>query len=105
MRVPKSAGKPARQYAGRKHAEALLRPIVEPLASRWAGHVVQRLLGFWVVWHTYGGDVQVMQTRARLSRAAIYRQMQEFERVFGVRVEQWEPEIAQLLSGRQLVTT
>lgn len=86
-------------YPGRGALEALLRPVVAPAARKYAGHRVQRLLGFWVLWHTFGGR-QGLQAAGLLSRGGLYGQRQEFAEVFGVPVEDFGPvELRRALGG------
>lgn len=80
-------------YAGRAQVEALFRPIVEPLAKRYAGHKVQRLLGFWLCWQTMGGHEGLIES-GMWSRTVVYDSRHDFEVVFGMPVEQWMPHLA-----------
>ncbi len=80
-------------YPGREALQALLRPVVEPLARKYAGHHVQRLLGFWFCWQVMGG-MDGMVGSGMWSRAAVYRQRHEFHEVFGMEVEVWAPHLA-----------
>lgn len=94
MRAPKTK---VPDYPGKKAAEAALGPLVEPLARKMAATVIQRLTGFWTIWHVYGGDSPRVQRETGLSRSSVYRSRDEFARVFGVDVEDWHPEIAAML--------
>jgi len=80
-------------YPGRQALQEVLRPVIEPLAAKYAGHHVQRLLGFWFCWHVMGG-VDGMTSSGMWSRAAVYRQRSEFHEVFGEPVEVWSPHLA-----------
>jgi hypothetical protein len=62
-----------------------------------AATVIQRLTGFWTIWHVYGGDLGRVQRETGLSRSLVYRSREEFVRVFGVQVDDWHPEIAAML--------
>ena len=66
--------------------------LVRPVAKRYAGHKVQRLLGFWVLWHSHG-NMSALVASGILSRSGAYTQRAEFLRVFGVNVEDWHPEL------------
>lgn len=75
-----------------KEYEAVIRKVFGPMAGQVAGHTVQRLLGFWCVWHLMGGadgarllgisDRQVRRTRV------------EFVEAFGVDVADFLPDEA-----------
>jgi hypothetical protein len=91
------------QYPGKEAWEALLRPVVEPLAKKWAGHKVQRLVGFWVIWHTMGGFDGLLES-GLWSRAGVYAQRQEFHEVFGVEVEAWMPHLSLALLDADAVS-
>lgn len=54
------------------------------------GHVQQRVVGFALVWHHYGGMAGLLAT-GRWSRSGIYRQRADFYRRVGVPVESWSP--------------
>jgi len=102
MRTPKNLDvrKPnggVRDYPGREALEAAVRPLVEPVARVAAGAIVQRLTGFWVLWHTHGGTVAGVVAGTGISRGGVYRQLDEFERVFGVKPDEWHPEVAAML--------
>lgn len=68
-------------------------PGVAPVAQGIARNTVQRLLGFWVLWHLYGG-LEGMIASGVGSSSSVYRQVGEFRSVFGVDVDEWSPELA-----------
>jgi hypothetical protein len=76
-------------YPGRQSVEAILRPIVEPLSKQYASQTVQRLVGFWLCWHVFGGLDQLVA--AGWAERTAYRQKAEFAKVMGVPVEDWMP--------------
>ncbi len=86
------------QYPGRKALEDLLRPAVEPLARKYAGHKVQRLVGFWLMFHTMGG-MDGLLASGLWSRGNLYAQRSEFHDVFGVEVERWMPDLVAALAA------
>jgi hypothetical protein len=88
-----AVGRVLPDYPGREVLQQLLRPVVEPLAQRYAGHHVQRLLGFWLCWHVMGG-LDGLLAAGHWSRAGVYRNRREFLEVFGVEVEVWAPHLA-----------
>jgi hypothetical protein len=93
-------------FPGRKRVEAAVRPvllpIIAPIASRWAGHKVTRLLGFWLVWHTYG-SISALVDAGMFPRQTVYRLRSEFVEVFGVNVEDFDPDLAAVIAGRRRV--
>lgn len=94
----KRAAESMPDYPGRAQWEALLRPLIEPVAARASGHVVQRCLGFWVLWHAYGGNLSTLVEAGVISRSGAYGQRADFVAVFGVNVEDFLPELGQLLT-------
>lgn len=66
-------------------------PGVEALSGAIAGSIVQRLLGFWVMWHLAGGLEPLIEA-GWLSRSTVYRQRGQFHRVLGTDVDVFWPE-------------
>lgn len=64
-----------------------LNPVVEPAARVVARTMVADLIGFWTIWHLYGG-FEGME-RYGYSRATIYRKIKRFRRVFGTHPDEW----------------
>ncbi len=54
------------------------------------GHRLQRMVGFWVMWHFFGGQ-EGLERSGRWSRAGIYKQRAEFRETFRCEVENWQP--------------
>lgn len=54
---------------------------------------VQRLMGYWVMWHLLGG-LEGLISSGSMSSASAYRQRTEFAKVFGVSVEEFAPDLA-----------
>lgn len=81
---------PTLRYPGREAVNAVTRPLVEPLAKIWATNTVSRLLGFWVLWHSYG-TLSGLVDAGIMSRAAAYRNRADFVQVFGCNVEDFQP--------------
>jgi hypothetical protein len=73
-----------------------LRPITEPVAGRVAGHMVERLLGFWLMWQFYGGADGIIGAGV-LARTTVYRQRVEFQHVYGMDVSEFLPDVAQAI--------
>lgn len=90
-------GRALPDYPGRQLLEGVLAPVVRPVAAHLAGQSVQRLLGFFLLWHSYGGFEGLLASRV-ISRAGIYAQRREFAEVFGVDVDEFLPEVATALT-------
>ena len=76
-------------------------PGMEAVAGEVAGFTVQRLLGFWVLWHTAGG-LEPLIAQGVISRAGVYAQRSQFHRVMHVEVEHFWPAAAAVLAkGRE----
>jgi hypothetical protein len=75
-----------------KQYEAVAKKVLGPVAMQVAGHQVQRLLGFWVLWHMMG-SVEGMRL-VGLAENSIYRNKKEFEQVFKCKVEDFLPELS-----------
>jgi hypothetical protein len=74
-----------------------LRPTVMDAARRSAGIRVQRALGFWVVWHYWGGLDSMIES-GLWSRSGVYKQAADFRALFGVEVsEAWPEAVAGLV--------
>jgi hypothetical protein len=86
-------GKAVPDYPGKDALAEALRPVLGPLARNMANGMLQRLLGFWVVWHTYGGVHEIVAA-GLMARGTVYRQRNEFLEVFGVNVEDFMPATA-----------
>jgi hypothetical protein len=78
--------------AVRDYAETAITSAVLPFAKTYAGHKVQRLLGFWLVWHITGGRTGMLDSGC-WSRASIHRQEVEFRSLYGINVEDFWPEV------------
>lgn len=83
--------------SGVKQYEAFVKKVFGPVAMEIAGHQVQRLLGFWCVWHMLGGTVEGARM-VGLPDRHIARSRKEFVQVFKVPVEDFLPELAQTLA-------
>ena len=68
-------------------------PVIGPVLAHRAGNTTQRLLGFWMLWHSFGG-LKPLLTAGVISRAGVYNQRAEFAKVFGIDVDDLWPEIA-----------
>lgn len=79
------------QYPGRKRAEEWVRPLVEPWAMRYSSTVVQRHLGYWLMWTQVPGGRAEIVDRGWMSRRTAYAAEADFRRIFGVPVEEFDP--------------
>lgn len=68
-------------------------PGVAPVADSIALSTVQRLLGFWLMWHIAGG-MQAGLDAGFWSKASAYRLRDEFQSVFGTDVDEFLPELS-----------
>lgn len=68
-------------------------PVLGPALAHNAGKTTQRLLGYWLLWHSFGG-LKPLIASGVISRAGVYYQRKEFAQVFGLDVEALWPEIA-----------
>ena len=62
-------------------------PVVEPLAVKYAGRVVEDLVGFWLLWQLEGGFDGLQ--RLGMSRSAIYRRIASFRKHFGAHPDEF----------------
>ena len=58
------------------------RPAVEPLARAYARNKVADLVGFWLLWHMYGG-FEGLESTYGMHRSTIWRKVAKFRKVFG----------------------
>ncbi len=68
-------------------AMPVLEPLVRPIAVKYAGRLVEDLVGFWLIWHLEGGFEGLQ--RLGMSRSAIYRRVASFRRVFGAHPDEF----------------
>lgn len=64
----------------------LLRPGFEAIARGW----LMDLVGFWVLWHLYGGFEGL--ERLGYHRSTIFRKLNRFRRAFGAHPDEWSTE-------------
>ena len=75
-------------------------PGVEFVAGEVAGHTVQHLLGFWVLWHTSGGLEPLIALKV-IGRSTVYRQRSDFHRIMRVEVENFWPEAVAFMAAER----
>lgn len=64
-----------------KRVTPVLKPVLEPAAAAVARTGVEDLVGFWVLWHLYGGFEGL--ERYGYHRATIFRKVKRFRVIFG----------------------
>lgn len=72
-------------------------PGVQAVAGGVARTTVERLLGFWMLYHMYGG-VPAGVKAGVMSESSAYRKKGEFVEVFGMDVEDFAPEVAEFMA-------
>lgn len=80
---------------------ALVKKLMGPLPSLYGTNAVQRLVGFFVIWHMFGG-IEPMR-KAGWAETTIWRARKDFRLAFGIEVEDAWPELAataRLMGGR-----
>lgn len=68
-------------------------PGFDLLCRSIATDKVQRLLGFWLIFHLYGPNCHDIVDAGLMSRASYFRQRSEFRQVFGLDVDEFAPDI------------
>lgn len=70
----------------------VLAPVLEPLAGpaikSYSAGAVSDLIGFWVMWHLYGGFDGLRELG--MSRASIFRKVSTFRKIFKVHPDEFE---------------
>lgn len=78
-------------------------PGVSTVSLGIASSTVQRLLGFWLMWHLYGGR-QGLLAQGVMAESTLYRQIGEFRRLFGQDVSEWGAATAACVRASQGVS-
>lgn len=66
----------------------VLDPVIEPAAKAMARDWIGDLMGFWMLWHLYGGFEGL--ERLGFHRATIFRKVKRFRSVFGAHPDEFE---------------
>lgn len=74
--------------------------MVRPFAAKVAGHQIQRLIGYWFLWHYYGGKKTLLDM-GMLSVAGEKRQRAQFRQTFGVEVDEFFPELGAQIAAME----
>lgn len=75
-------------------------PGLEGVAGEVAGHTVQHLLGFWVLWHTAGG-LEPLLAQKIISKSSVYHMRAQFHRIMKIEVENFWPEAATVFAAER----
>ena len=73
-------------YAGKVNQVA--GPAVDPVAKRLAAPIAVDLMGFWMMWHLYGGFEGLRGIG--MSRASIYRRIKLFRSSYGIHPDEFQ---------------
>lgn len=73
-------------------------PGVRLVSEGIARQTIQRLLGFWLMWHMFGG-LQAGIDAGAFGRSGAYRQREEFELIFGTPIDEFMPELGKIVRG------
>lgn len=82
-RMPSAEGYGLARKAWDKYANAVNKataPIVEPLVKNYGVSVISDNVGFWLLWHMYGGFDGLVELG--MPRTTIFRRVKNFRRVF-----------------------
>lgn len=63
-------------------------PLVEPLAMAYGRRVTSDLIGFWVMWHVFGG-FEGLESKAGMHRSTIWRKVAKFRKTFGAHPDEY----------------
>lgn len=74
--------------------------LIQGAAKKFAGHQVQRMLGFWMMWHAWGGREALIESGV-LSRSNVYLQRALFSAIFNVDVDDFLPEYGRKIRGEE----
>ena len=77
----------AYERSARRALRPVLEPVVEPGARAAGRAVVEDLVGFWVLWHLYGGFEGL--ERYGFHRATIFRKVKRFRQLFGAHPDEY----------------
>ena len=64
------------------------RPAIEPLAMSYARRKMGDLIGFWMLWHIFGGFEGLEQTYG-MHRSTIWRKVAKFRKAFGAHPDEF----------------
>jgi hypothetical protein len=79
-RMPSAEGQGIARQAWDAYASAVTK-AARPLASQYAVNKVEGLIGFWVLWHAYGGFERLVELG--FSPSSVHRRVKAFRQAFG----------------------
>lgn len=93
MATPEGKGRARRLWesyanAVNKTITPSVAPFIEPATEPVARQIVEDLIGFWVLWHLYGGFEGL--ERFGMHQATIWRKVARFRRYVGVHPDEYE---------------
>lgn len=71
-----------------RRIERISSPVLEPAAEKLALRWTEDLLGFWLMWHIYGG-FEGLEAKG-MHRSTIWRKVKQFRLVFKVHPDEYE---------------
>lgn len=66
----------------------VLEPLIGPAVKSYSAGAVSDLIGFWLMWHLYGGFDGLRELG--MSRASIFRKVSTFRKIFKVHPDEYE---------------
>lgn len=77
-------------YPGRKQAESIVMPLVEPWARHTSAQIVMRLVGYWAVWSATPGRRAEIIDRGWMSRSRAFGTEADFRKLFGMELAEFD---------------
>ena len=71
-----------------KNVQPLTDPAIRPFARRYAASKVAEMIGFWVMWHAYGGYRGLEEFG--MPPTTIYRKVKNFRMMFGAHPDEYQ---------------
>ena len=78
--MPSAEGQGRARQAWELYASTVGKAI-RPLTTQYAANKVEGLVGFWVLWHAYGGFERLVDIG--FSPSSVHRRVKAFRQVFG----------------------
>jgi hypothetical protein len=79
-RMPSAEGQGRARQAWEAYVSTVSK-AARPLATKYATNKVEGLVGFWVLWHAYGGFENLIELG--FSPSSVHRRVKAFRQVFG----------------------
>lgn len=71
-----------------KNVGPVTNPMIRPFATWYATNKITDLVGFWVLWHAYGGHEGLIELG--MAPTTIYRKTKGFRTVFGAHPDEYD---------------